>query len=182
MSDIDYSRIDLLVLDVDGVLTDGRIVLTGDGDEIKSFSVRDESGMKYWKRLGKQIAIITGRGSPAVARRARELDVDALRMNVKDKLPVLAEILTELDIPADRAAAMGDDLTDIPVLRHCALAAAPADASEEVLQIAHHVTKRPGGAGCVREIIELILRGAGLWEQILARYLPAPGSSDREDT
>lgn len=177
MSEIDYGKIDVLVLDVDGVLTDGRIVLTGDGDEIKRFHVRDGAGMKYWKRLGKKLVIITGRGSPAVSHRAKELDVDVLRMNAKDKLPVLKEILAELDIPADRVAAMGDDLTDIPVLRHCGLSAAPCDASQEVLDIVHHVTRHQGGAGAVREVIELILKGAGRWEQVLSRYLPSAGPS-----
>lgn len=182
MTENDFSNVDLLVLDVDGVLTDGRIMLTGDGDEIKAFHVRDESGMKYWKRVGKKLAIITGRGSPAVTRRAKELNADALRMNVKDKLPVLQELLLELDVPADRAAFMGDDLTDMPSMRHCRLAAAPSDASAEVLEIVQHVTDRPGGMGCVREFIEVLLKSAGLWDQIMARYVGdrPDGSEDAE--
>lgn len=171
-SEIDYAKIDLMVLDVDGVLTDGKIVLTGDGEEVKAFNSHDGAGMKYWKRLGKKLVIITGRGSAVVTRRAEELGVDVVRLNAKDKLPVYEEILADLNITADRVAAVGDDLTDIPILRNCALPVAVADAAEEVKSTAAYVTSKVGGAGAVRETIELILKGAGLWEKILARYLP----------
>jgi len=176
MAEIDFSRIELLVLDVDGVLTDGRIMLTGDGDEIKAFHVRDGAGMKYWKRAGRKLAIISGRSSPAVTRRAKELDVDAVRLNAKDKLPAFEEVLAELDIPAEKTAVIGDDLPDIPLLLRCAWPAAVADAPEEVRSRAGYVTRLAGGAGCVREVIELILKQAGLWEDILSRYVP----DDRE--
>lgn len=172
---IDYAAIDLLVLDVDGVLTDGGITLGSDGDEIKSFNARDGAGMKYWKRLGKKLAIISGRGSAAVIRRAKELDVDIVRLNVKNKLPVFEDILAELSVSAQCAAVVGDDLTDIPVMLECGYAVAVADAVEEVRQVAVHITDRPGGAGAVREVIELILKGSGLWERILERYLPVIG-------
>ena len=169
---MDYSKIDLLLLDVDGVLTDGRIMLTPDGDEIKSFNVRDGAGMKYWKRVGKKLAIISGRGSPAVTRRAKELDVDVVRLNVKDKLPIFEEVLKELDIAPDRVAAVGDDLTDIPILRNCALPIAVADASDEVRQYAKYVTVKCGGQGAVREVVEMILKKSDLWGQIMSRYIP----------
>ena len=175
MAEADFKRIELLVLDVDGVLTDGRILLTGDGDEIKAFNVRDGSGMKYWKRVGKRLAIISGRGSPAVTRRARELDVDLVRLNAKDKLPVYREVLAELGVEPEHVAAMGDDLTDIPILTHCGLPIAVADAAEELKAVAANVTETPGGAGAVREVVEWILKGAGLWGQILSRYLPDEG-------
>ena len=175
MAEMDYGKIDLLVLDVDGVLTDGRVTLTGEGDEIKSFHVRDGAGMKYWKRAGGKLAIITGRGSPAVTRRAKELDVDVVRVNVKNKLPVLVEILDDLGVSADRTAVMGDDLTDIPLMRHCGLSVAVADAVAEVRDRADHVTDLPGGRGAVREVIELILKGSGRWDRIMARYLDDAG-------
>jgi len=175
MAEMDFSKIELLVLDVDGVLTDGRVTLTGDGDEVKSFHVRDGAGMKYWKRAGGKLAIITGRGSPAVTRRAKELDVDVVRMSAKVKLPVLVEILDELGVPADRTAVMGDDLTDIPLMRHCGFSIAVADAVEEVRQRVDHVTETPGGHGAVREVIEMILKGSGRWDQIMARYLEDDG-------
>lgn len=175
MAETDFAKIDLLVLDVDGVLTDGRVTLTGEGDEIKSFHVRDGAGMKYWKRAGGKLAVITGRNSPAVTRRAKELDVDVVRMNAKIKLPVLEEILDELGVAAGRTAVMGDDLTDIPLMRHCGFSVAVADAAEEVRQRADYVTETPGGHGAVREVIELILKGSGRWEQIMARYIEGEG-------
>ena len=176
MNEIDYAKIDLLVLDVDGVMTDGGVTLTGGGDEIKTFHVRDGSGMKYWKRAGGRIAMLTGRESPAVRLRAEELGVDALRMGAKDKLPVYLDILKELGAEEGRAAVVGDDLPDLPLLRRCAFPAAVADAVEEVRQAAAYVTAARGGAGAVREVVELLLRRAGKWQGILARYLDTGGT------
>jgi 3-deoxy-D-manno-octulosonate 8-phosphate phosphatase (KDO 8-P phosphatase) len=170
MARIDYAAIELLVLDVDGVLTDGRIVLTPTGDEIKSFHVRDGSGMKYWKRAGRKLALITGRASPAVQVRAKELDVDAVRLDAKNKLPVYEEVLKELGCAPERTAVVGDDLPDLPLMRRCGLPVAVADAVEEVRRQAAYVTLAPGGRGAVREVIEMILRRAGAWDSILARY------------
>ncbi len=175
MAMTEYKNIDLLILDVDGVLTDGRITYSGDGEEIKSFSVRDGAGMKYWRRVGKKLAIISGRGSPAVSRRAQELGVDAVRLNALNKLPALEEVLAELGVPAERAAVIGDDLLDLPMMYHCGLAIAPADAVDEVRDFAGYITKAPGGGGCVREAIEMILKATPLWEKIMARYLPPQG-------
>lgn len=175
MGKTDLSKIKLLVLDVDGVLTDGGLMLTGDGDEIKTFNVRDGSGMKYWKRAGGKLAIVSGRGAPAVLRRAKELNVDAVRLSAKDKLPALEAILAELDVTADQTAVMGDDLTDVPMARRCAFSFAPADAVEEYKQVASHVTKAVGGRGAVREAVEMILKATGKWQQILSRYFPQGG-------
>jgi len=178
MRDIDFARIELLVLDVDGVMTDGRVILSSTGDEIKAFHVRDGSGMKYWKRVGKKLAIITGRGSQAVANRAQELSVDALRMHAKDKLPALREIWAELDCTAEQTAVIGDDLTDLPLLLRCAFPVAVPDAAAEAREAAAYVTQRPGGGGCVREVVEVILKKAGLWQEILARYKAADEVAD----
>lgn len=169
----DCAKIELLVLDVDGVLTDGRIMLTEDGREMKAFHVRDGSGIKYWRRTGRKVAFISGRGSPVVEARAAELGVDAVRLNAKDKLPAYEDVLSELGVAADRAAVMGDDLTDLPLMRHCGLAVAVADAAEQVRRAAAYVTELPGGSGCVREVIERILKQAGEWDRIMARYIPA---------
>ncbi len=171
MQEIRYSDIDLLVLDVDGVLTDGRIVLTPAGEEIKSFHVRDGSAMKWWGRVGKKLALITGRGSKAVEIRASDLGVDAYRLNAKDKLPAYKEVLAELGVPPERTAVVGDDLPDLPLLRRCAFPVAVADAVEEVRLQAAYITRANGGEGAVREVIELILKKAGLWEHILSRYI-----------
>jgi 3-deoxy-D-manno-octulosonate 8-phosphate phosphatase (KDO 8-P phosphatase) len=176
MAAIDYRKINLLVLDVDGVLTDGRIILTPQGDEIKAFNVRDGAAMKWWRRLGKKIALLTGRSSPAVDRRARDLGVDAVRLGAKRKLPDYLELLAELKEKEETTAVMGDDLPDLPLMRSCALAMAPADAAPEVRKAAQYVTKAPGGAGCVRESIEMILQETGEWKQVLQRYLAEGGA------
>ena len=172
------AAIELLVLDVDGVLTDGRIVLDRRGEEIKAFHVRDGSGMKYWKRAGGKLALISGRGSPAIEHRARELDVDAVRLNAKHKLPAFEEVLEELGLRPERAAMVGDDLPDLPVLLRCGFGVAVADAVAEVREHAAYVTTAPGGSGAVREVIEMILKRTGKWERILARYLPEVGEAD----
>ncbi|MBT3199863.1 MAG: HAD-IIIA family hydrolase [Phycisphaerales bacterium] len=174
----DLTGIKLLVLDVDGVMTDGRIMLTGNGDEIKVFNVRDGAGMKYWKRVGGRLAIITGRGCQAVQKRASELDVDFVRMHAKDKLPVLLDVLEEMNLTPDQVAVIGDDLTDVPMARVCRFSAAPADAVDELKSVATYTTKLPGGAGCVREVIELLLKAAGTWPDILKRYFPDDEETD----
>ena len=162
--------IQLLVLDVDGVLTDGGIYLDAEGRELKRFHVLDGAGMKFWQRAGKQIAIISGRSSPAVVFRAGELGVTALRLNAKQKLPAYESVLAELGLSDAQTAVMGDDLPDLPLMRRSGLAIAPADAVEEVRRAADLLTRRGGGAGAVREAVEFILKGAGLWEQIMSRY------------
>lgn len=169
-NDGDLGRIELLVLDVDGVLTDGRIILTPGGEEVKAFHARDGAGMKYWQRAGLKLAIITGRGSPAVELRARELAVDSLRINATQKLPVYQQVLAELGVSQECTAVVGDDLVDLPMMRHCGFAVAVADAVEEVRCQADLVTTLPGGRGAVREVIEHILRRTGAWEGILRRY------------
>lgn len=170
-SQIDFDKLQLLVLDVDGVLTDGRIVLTDSGDEMKSFNAHDGAGMKYWRRVGKKLAMVSGRPSQAASKRAQELGVDCVHLNAKDKLPVYLEVLAELGVTDEHTAVIGDDLTDIPMLIRCAFPVAVAGAAEETKAVAAYVTKADGGAGAVREVIELILKEAGLWGSVLSRYL-----------
>ncbi len=164
------SRVELLVLDVDGVLTAGRIVYSDRGEEIKAFHVRDGSGLKIWTSLGKRAAIISGRRSPAVQRRAAELGVTPVHQGVEDKAAALAAVLAELGLTADRACCVGDDLPDVPLLRRCGLAVAVADACPEAREDAHFVTAAPGGRGAVREVIERVLRAQGRWQAVVARY------------
>lgn len=164
------AAIELLVLDVDGVLTDGRIIYSDAGTEIKQFHVRDGSGLKLWHWLGKRAAIITGRTSRLVEVRAAELDVGTVIQGTPDKLPAFRRVLSELGLSPEQAAYVGDDLPDLPVMLECGLAAAVADACPEARAAAHYVTLAGGGRGAVREVIERILGAQGLWNKALERY------------
>ena len=163
-------QIELLVLDVDGVLTDGRINIASDGTEFKSFDVTDGAGIKYWMHAGRQVVIISGRACASVTLRAAELGITSVRQNMKDKLPAYLSVLEELNVPAQRTAVMGDDLPDLPLMRRCGFPIAPANGCEEARQAAALVTGRGGGAGAVREAVEYLLKASGAWEQILRRY------------
>jgi 3-deoxy-D-manno-octulosonate 8-phosphate phosphatase (KDO 8-P phosphatase) len=171
MPEIDFKRLELLVLDVDGVLTDGRICLAPDGAETKTFDSKDGAGIKYWIRAGGKVAFITGRSSNAVLVRAGELGVQVVRTGAKNKLPVYREVLAELGYHQSQAVVMGDDLPDLPLMTRCGYAAAPADATPEICQAANYISTLPGGRGCVRELIELILRKSGRWAGIMSGYL-----------
>jgi 3-deoxy-D-manno-octulosonate 8-phosphate phosphatase (KDO 8-P phosphatase) len=163
-------KIELLVLDVDGVLTDGRIVYTADGVEIKQFHVRDGSGLKFWHALGKRSAIISGRTSPAVERRARELGIAPVFQGCAAKLPALETLIAETKVRPEQLCAIGDDLPDLPVLRRCGLAIAVADACAEVRALADFTTPSPGGHGAVRDAIEWLLKLQGLWDGVVAGF------------
>jgi 3-deoxy-D-manno-octulosonate 8-phosphate phosphatase (KDO 8-P phosphatase) len=163
-------RIELLVLDVDGVLTDGRIIYSDAGAELKAFHVRDGSGLKLWTQEGKKAGIITGRNSPIVERRAKELGIATLIQGADNKRAALVQMLDDLRLTPKQACAVGDDILDLPMLRACGLAATVADACQEAKEEADFVTAARGGHGAVREVIEWILRGQGRWEAIVARY------------
>ena len=168
---MDYSKIKLIVLDVDGVLSDGRIFMGASGEEIKAFNVKDGSGLKYWQRCGGIIAWITGRESTLVENRSTELGIHVLRQGCKVKLPVYEEVLAELKVSPDETAVIGDDLPDIPMLTRCGFSAAPADAVEEVRTRCDYICTAAGGQGCVREVIELILKKSGNWKKVMERYI-----------
>jgi 3-deoxy-D-manno-octulosonate 8-phosphate phosphatase (KDO 8-P phosphatase) len=161
------ARIELLVLDVDGVLTDGSIMLTPDGGEIKTFHVRDGSALTAWLRSGKKTAIISGRASPAVSIRAAELGIREVRLGVKDKGIALSDVARSMGTALDRTCAIGDDWPDLPVLTAVALPVAVADAAPEVRAAAKYVTMTPGGRGAVREVVELILRAQNRWQSVI---------------
>src|SRR5207249_1735200 len=164
------ARIEMLVLDVDGVLTDGCIRYTDQGAEIKAFHVRDGSGLKLWTTLGKKAGIITGRRSVIVQRRADELGIQAVVQGADDKKAALVQMLKSLGVTPEQACAIGDDIVDLPILRTCGLAVAVADACLEAKEDADYVTKAVGGRGAVREVIEWILRAQGRWAEAIARY------------
>jgi len=159
----------LLVLDVDGVLTDGSIRYLGD-EELQSFSVQDGLGLRWLVEEGISIAWITGRGCSATARRARELGVEELHVGAGPKDRVLRGIQTRLDVPPDATVAMGDDLPDLALARRSAFFACPPNARPQVRARADWVTSAFGGHGAVRELTEVILCAKGLWEARVARY------------
>ena len=154
-------RVRLLVLDVDGVLTDGRLHISASGEEIKVFHVRDGSGLVAIQRAGIAVAIISGRDSPAVTRRATELGIRHVRQGVADKGAELDRLLGELGIPAEETACVGDDTPDAPMLRRAGLAVGVADAHPALLAAVHWITKAKGGHGAVREVCDLLLSARG---------------------
>ena len=151
------ARIRLLIFDVDGVLTDGRLLMHADGSESKAFHVRDGLGIRRVQRAGITCAIISGRRAEAVAHRARELEIDRVYQGVGDKGRVLDEMLAALGLMPEQVAYVGDDVIDLPVMHRIGLAVAVADAEPEVLAEAHWRTDRCGGQGAAREVCELIL-------------------------
>jgi 3-deoxy-D-manno-octulosonate 8-phosphate phosphatase (KDO 8-P phosphatase) len=163
-------EIELLLLDVDGVLTDGSIVYGTGGVEIKAFHVRDGSGLKLWHLAGKRSGIITGRSSEIVNRRAAELGIGLVLQGQADKLTAYERVLQQTDFRPEQICYVGDDLPDLPVLRACGLAVAPADGCAEARNAAHHVTGVAGGRGAVREVIELILAGQGRWQDLVSEF------------
>jgi 3-deoxy-D-manno-octulosonate 8-phosphate phosphatase (KDO 8-P phosphatase) len=148
----------LLVLDVDGVLTDGRLYFNAHGEELKCFHVRDGAGIVQLKRAGIEIGVISGRNSPMVERRMSELGVTRVRQGVDDKLAVLREWLAELNLNTDAIACIGDDAAEVPLLKVARLAVAVADAHPVARENAHYVTQASGGLGAVRELCDLILK------------------------
>jgi 3-deoxy-D-manno-octulosonate 8-phosphate phosphatase (KDO 8-P phosphatase) len=163
-------KIRLLLLDVDGVMTDGRIIFDSNGVESKFFNVKDGHGIKMLQRAGIEVGIISGRESKVVANRATELGIERVFQKATDKLSPYLRILADTGFSDDEAAFIGDDLIDIPVLKRVGFAAAPADAVAEVLPFAHFVTRNPGGWGAVREISDMLLKAQGKWEELTARY------------
>ena len=165
----------LVALDVDGVLTDGSIVVFADGNEARSFHSRDGLAVKLGQIAGLRFAVISGRTSAAVERRARELGLREIHQGVGDKVACLREIALRLGITVLETCFVGDDLVDLPALLASGLSAAPADADEGVRDLVHLVTDAPGGRGAVREVIEFVLRAQGAWERVTAPYAPSRG-------
>lgn len=162
--------IEWLVLDVDGVLTDGTLYYGARGEELKTFSVRDGLALVAARRVGLRSALLSSRSSPMVERRASELGIEELVLGCADKAAGLAELLERTGASASRVAAIGDDLVDLPVLRRASLAYAPADAVPEVRALASVVLDRGGGRGAVRAMIEHLLRLRGEWAGVVEAY------------
>lgn len=164
-------QIELVLADVDGVLTDGCLVLDNQGIETKRFHIRDGMGIKLWQKAGYRFGVVTHRSSQVVKMRAAELGVGIVRQGTPDKLATLQQILAELGLTAEQACYVGDDLPDLPVIRAAGLGVAVADACAEVRQAADFVTETRGGFGAVRETIEMILKAQRRWEDVIQPYL-----------
>jgi len=175
----DLADIRMLVIDVDGVLTDGTIIINADGSESKFFNSLDGHGIRMWQRAGLKVAFLSGRESEPTKCRAKQLEIDYCVQNCYDKLPALEKLLEQLGLSPDRVAYIGDDLPDLPVVRYVGFGVAVANAVDEVKQYADYVTSRPGGSGAVREVIEYILKNTGRWQELMTRYLPSENSGQK---
>lgn len=163
-------EIKVLVLDADGVLTDGKIYFNDRGEEMKAFDSKDGHGIKLMMRAGLHVAIITGRSSKALEHRAGELGITHIIQSAKDKRAAIHELAASIGCAPNEMAYMGDDIVDLPAMILCGLTFAPADAMEMVKSQVDHVTERSGGCGAVREAIEILLKHMGLYDQIMERY------------
>ena len=175
MNSLDYppevrqraQAIRLLILDVDGVLTDGRLYFDAKGETLKVFHVRDGHGLKMAQRAGIEVAFVSGRRSDAAYHRAKELGISRFHEGVRDKVAVMAEIMAAMRIQPAEVAAVGDDLVDLPLMARVGLSVAVADAVPEVVAAAHWVTSLPGGRGAVREVCDLLLKAQGKWTEVV---------------
>jgi 3-deoxy-D-manno-octulosonate 8-phosphate phosphatase (KDO 8-P phosphatase) len=168
-------RVRLLVMDVDGVLTDGRMILSERGDELKAFNTRDGMGVALAKRAGLRTAIVTGESSPIAKARGTKLGVDSVVLGARRKGETVEALMAEFGLPAEAVAYVGDDLLDIPAMQRAGLAIAVADAATPVKAVAHVVTRAAGGRGAVRECVELILRAQGSWTRVVGAYVSEHG-------
>ncbi len=172
------AKIKLLLLDVDGVLTDGRIIYDNQGNELKAFDVKDGHGLKMIQRAGIRVGIITGRNSAVVSHRAEELGIEILYQGALRKLEPYLEILAEQNLTDEQVAYIGDDIVDLPILQRVGFSATVADAIPEVFPCVDYITTRPGGGGAVREICDLLLRASGQWDEITNRYFDVAHMTD----
>ena len=168
-------RVRLLVMDVDGVLTDGRMILSERGDELKAFHTRDGVAVALAKRAGLRTAIVTGESSPIAKARGAKLGVDSVVLGARRKGETVEALMTEFGLAADAVAYLGDDLLDIPAMQRVGLALAVRDAAAAVVAVAHAVTRAAGGQGAVRECVELILKAQGSWQRTLRGYVSEHG-------
>jgi YrbI family 3-deoxy-D-manno-octulosonate 8-phosphate phosphatase len=164
-------RVELILSDVDGVMTDGGIWYDNQGVELKGFHIRDGLGIKLWQRAGYRFGLLTARTSHIVRLRAGELGIDLVRQGFEDKLPAALEVIRDCGLVPERVCYIGDDLTDLPVIRAVGLGVAVADAVDEVRAASAYVTRPSGGRGAVRELVEMILKAKSRWDEAIQRYL-----------
>lgn len=164
------SKIELILSDVDGVMTDGGIQLLDDGTQFVKFHIRDGMGVRLWREAGKRFGIVTGRKLDSIRKRAEDLWLDIVRLGIDDKLPAIDELAAEFNITREQVCYIGDDLLDLKTVQSVGLGVAVADAVEDVRKAAKYTTSVPGGQAAVREVIELILKNTSRWEDVLKRY------------
>lgn len=171
MSDKPLAKIRLLLLDVDGVLTTGDLPYLDSGIELKAFHVQDGSAIKLWKQSGGSVGIVSGRDTPAVMKRAKDLGIDAVYLGVADKLPAYEAVLTQCAVNDDSVCVVGDDWMDLGPMRRCGFPVAVANALPIVKRAARYVTRRSGGSGAIAEVVERLLRLNGKWTDVIGMYL-----------
>ena len=164
----------MMIFDVDGVLTDGRVIYMDDGSEIKEFDVQDGHGIKLLQRAGIEVALISGRACRAVEHRALGLGIDRVYQGSKVKTEPYEQLLAETGLKEHETGFMGDDLIDIPVMRRAGFAVAVPNGAPHIFPYAHYITRASGGRGAVREVCEMILQVQGLWESVMECYLADP--------
>ncbi|MCC7476143.1 MAG: HAD hydrolase family protein [Pirellulales bacterium] len=164
------SKIELILSDVDGVMTDGGIHLLDSGEQFLKFHIRDGMGVRLWREAGKRFGIVTGRKLEAVRRRAQDLWLDLVKLGIDDKLPAIDEIAGELRLGREQVCYIGDDLLDLATIQAVGMGVAVADGVEDLRHAAKYITSVPGGHGAVREVIEVILKNTGRWNEVLTRY------------
>jgi 3-deoxy-D-manno-octulosonate 8-phosphate phosphatase (KDO 8-P phosphatase) len=167
----DLNTIKLLIMDVDGVLTDGGIIIHSDGSESKRFHVLDGHRVTLWHRAGLESAILSGRDTPATTLRAQQIGVNYVLQGCKQKLPAFEQFLKDTGYTTQQIAYIGDDWLDLPLLRRVGFAVVVKNGVEEIKPYAHYVTARTGGDGAVAEVIEYILRQTGRWSELIAGYM-----------
>src|SRR3954462_8416531 len=164
------SKIELILSDVDGVMTDGGLYFADNGEQIIKFHIRDGMGVRLWREAGKRFGIVTGRKLESVKKRAADLWMDIVQLGVDDKLPEVDRLAAELGITREQVCYIGDDLLDLATIRAVGFGVAVADAVEDVRNAAKYTTSVRGGQAAVREVVELILKNTGRWNDVLKRY------------
>lgn len=173
------ARVRLVLFDVDGVLTDGRVVLHGNGSESKQFHIRDGIVMVWAQRVGLKVGLLSARMSATTTERAAQLGITLVHQGVPSKIDAYDEIVNDIGLNDEEVAYMGDDIVDIAVLSRAGLAAAPADAVPEVRERVHWVAPSAGGSGAARELLELILRAQGRWDAIVRSFTASTSGDER---
>lgn len=170
MSEERARKIKAVILDVDGILTDGRIYYGNYGDELKAFHVHDGLGLELLKRAGVKTIIITAKKSAIISRRAKELKIDEVFQNCPDKLLACQQVMAKYNLQDEEICFMGDDLLDIPVMKRCGFAVTVPQAHPAVRDIAHYITQKPGGGGAVREAADFLLKAQNKWDEVTQKY------------